>query len=64
MKTMAAFKEILAQVKETGDPFDIVDLLDTIELRLRRVENHLGIPAPGDLLRVRKIEDRSKTNDQ
>jgi len=63
IKTMAEFRTILKLVTETGNPFEIVDLIQVIDLRLRRIENYLGIIMPRDLLRVREIEGRNKLND-
>jgi hypothetical protein len=40
--------------------FSAFDLIEVLELRIRRIENHLGMPIPNDLIRVRVTEGRKK----
>jgi hypothetical protein len=59
--TMQQFGESLETLSAHADEMiSVFDLIEVLELRIRRIENHLGMPIPDDLVRVRTTEGRRK----
>ena len=60
IKTMSQFHDVMALARASEDPVLVLDLVEVLELRIRRIEHHIGIEIPEDLIRVRAIENRRR----
>jgi len=60
LETMTEFYRYfqLAKQGQVSSVFDIIMLLEVMDLRLRRLESEAGIPMPDDIIRVREVEGR------
>lgn len=71
--TMQEYYSILARLRKQKDemdkstwqppggfvaPFQFIEVLEVMELRIRRLEDQAGIPVPDDLVRLRELNDR------
>lgn len=57
---MTQFRDAMDLLKKESNNLDLIDLVEVLELRIRRLENHLAMQMPDNILIVRAIADRRK----